>query len=796
MKQVFILLVLACLSWHAGAQVSIKGTIRGGDKEVLAGAHVILNESRITTDVNGVFSLTGLQPGNYNLKVSYIGYDSYERGFNLRKDTVIDVVLNESAVISEAVIVSAVRASQNTPTTFSTLNRESISRKNSAQDMPYLLNLEPSVVTTSDAGAGVGYTGLRVRGSDITRINVTINGIPLNDPESHAVYWVDIPDFAGSVNSLQLQRGVGSSTNGAGAFGASMNLETNIFRQDPYGEIDLSAGSFNTWKTSFHAGTGLMKKHWYLEGRGSALGSDGYIDRASSDLSSYFFQGGYINDRTLIKAVIFGGKEKTYQSWYGIDAATMAADRTFNWAGAIFNDDGTISYYNNQTDNYTQKHYQLHVSHRLTDFVDLNVSGHFTKGSGYYEEYQQGDEFQKYGLSNLYFARDSTFNGSSYDYFYHDTITTTDLVRRRWLDNNYYGITWSLHYQKPKIDLILGGAANKYDKARHYGEIIWARYAAEIPKDYEYYRNTAFKTDFNVFLKAAWKPVESLTIYGDLQYRTIGYADHGIESHLNAVFIDESFHFFNPKAGISYNFKIGTLYASYSIAHREPIRDDYIDALAGESPKPEILGNLEVGLRRSETRLQYQVNYFLMNYNNQLVLTGEINDDGAYIRRNAGKSYRSGIELAASWHTTDFLNISGNISLSVNRTDYKTPDTEGNLIEYKNTELSFSPSVISGGQIQLFPVKNLEIDWMAKYVGKQYLDNTENEALKLNSFFINDARVSYTISGSKFPDLEISFLVNNLFDKKYESNGYVFDGYAYYYPQAGSNFISSLKIRF
>ncbi|HLO61154.1 MAG TPA: TonB-dependent receptor [Bacteroidales bacterium] len=796
MKQVFILLVLACLSWQAGAQVSVKGTIRGGNQEVLAGAHVFLNKSRTTTDVNGVFSLTGLDPGNYNLTVSYIGYNSYETGLNLRKDTVIDVVLTESAVISEAVIISAVRASQNTPTTFSTLNRESISRQNSAQDMPYLLNLEPSVVTTSDAGAGVGYTGLRVRGSDITRINVTINGVPLNDPESHTVYWVDIPDFAGSVNSLQLQRGVGSSTNGAGAFGASMNLETNTFSQEPYGEIDLSAGSFNTWKTSFQAGTGLMKKHWYFEGRGSALGSDGYIDRASSDLSSYFFQGGYINDKTLIKAVVFGGKEKTYQSWYGIDAATMATDRTFNWAGAIFNDDGTISFYNNQTDNYNQKHYQLHVSHRLTNFIDLNVSGHFTKGSGYYEEYQQGDEFQKYGLGNLYFGKDSTFNGSNYDYFYHDTVTSTDLVRRRWLDNNYYGITWSLHYKKPKIDLILGGAANKYDKAKHYGEIIWARYAAEIPKDYEYYRNIAFKTDFNIFLKAAWKPVEPMTIYGDIQYRTIGYADHGIESHLNAVNIDQSFHFFNPKAGISYNLGFGILYASYSIAHREPIRDDYIDAFAGESPKPEMLGNLEVGLRRSETRLQYQVNYFLMNYRNQLVLTGEINDDGAFIRRNAGKSLRSGIEMAASWHATDFLNISGNLTLSVNRTDYKTPDSEGNLIEYKNTELSFSPSIVSGGQVQFFPFKNLEIDWMAKYVGKQYLDNTQNEALKLNAYFVNDARVSYFIFGNKIPDLEISILVNDLFNRKYESNGYVYDGYAYYYPQAGTNFISSLKIRF
>jgi iron complex outermembrane receptor protein len=796
MKQVCILLALSCLFWHAGAQVSLRGTVAGTGSETLIGAHVTLNNNfqQTITDETGSFALK-VKAGKYRLSISYVGYNPHDEVIIVRGDTVIKIQLRESTIVSDAVIISAVRAGQNTPTTYSTVNKDEISRSNIAQDLPYILGMEPSVVTTSDAGAGVGYTGMRIRGSDITRINVTINGIPLNDAESHAVYWVDIPDFASSVQSLQLQRGVGSSTNGAGAFGASMNIETNTFQPEPFALLSLGAGSFDTWKTSFQAGTGLIKDHWYFEGRGSRLGSDGYIDRASSDLSAYFLQGGYYDKKTLIKAVAFGGKERTYQAWWGVDEYTMNQRRTFNWAGVISNEDSTMSYYDNQTDNYNQHHYQLHLSHRLTDLLKLNISGHYTTGSGYYEEYQQGEAFIDYGLNNLLMSRDSIFNGTGYDYFYNDTITTSDLIRRRWLDNRYYGATWSLQRKTSKTDFVIGGAWNKYDRAKHYGEVIWAAYAQEIPSDYEYYHNTSFKTDFNLFAKLAWSPWEALTIYGDLQYRRINYSGRGIESHLEPVVINESFNFFNPKAGISYQLPFGMLYASYSIAHREPIRDDYIDAQEGETPKPESLGNLEIGIRKSDRQLQYSLNYYLMNYKDQLVLTGEINDDGAFIRRNAGKSYRTGVELAAGYKPVRLVEIDGSLSLSLNKTDYRQPDDEGQMIEYKNTTISFSPSVVGSGQISFFPIKNLEVSWLMKYVGKQYLDNTENKLLALDPYLINDARVAYVISEKGFPAVEMNLMINNVFNNLYESNGYVYNGSPGYYPQAGIHFMAGLNIR-
>jgi iron complex outermembrane recepter protein len=704
--------------------------------------------------------------------------------------------VTDSITVTEAVIVSAVRASQNTPATFSTIPKEEIERKNLSQDLPYLLSNQPSVVATSDAGNGVGYTGLRIRGSDITRINVTINGIPLNDPESHAVYWVDIPDFASSVNSLQLQRGVGSSTNGAGAFGASMNLETNTIQTAPSALISASAGSFGTYKTTFQAGTGLIKNHWFFDGRASMLGSDGYVDRASSRLSSFFIQGGYKNEKTIVKAITFGGNEKTYQSWYGIDPYTMKTDRTFNWAGVIFNDDGTMSFYKNQTDNYRQNHYQLHVSHQFTARLSMNISGHYTFGRGYYEEYMQDQNFSDYGLPDLYVGKDSLFQDGQYTYFYHDTLKQTDLIRRRWLDNQYYGTTWSVHHHTGKTDLVLGGAWNKYDHARHYGEIIWAQYSGNQQPDKPYYDNTGFKTDFNVFLKAGWTPVKNLTLYGDAQYRDIIYQAHGIENEQNEIHIDETFRFFNPKVGLSYSSKAGTLYASYGIAHREPNRDDFTGAAPGEKPRAETLGDLEAGVRKTASNFNYAINYFLMNYHDQLVLTGEINEDGDFIRKNAGKSYRTGIEMMGGYQPNRYVEFDGNLSFMRSRTDYKEQESEGGIKEYKNVTISFSPSVTGGAEIRVHPVKDLEVSWEYRYVSRQYLDNTENKELSLDPYSLNDVLISYRLSGNEISEVEFSLMVNNILNKSYESNGYVYDGAPYYYPQAGTHFMAGVTFRF
>jgi iron complex outermembrane receptor protein len=798
MKQVMILLAFVCISWQTFAQYSLKGRVTDSGHEALAGAYIKLKDSyyQTITDNQGNFILSGIKKGDYELQISYIGYEILNYSVSIPGDLTLDFILKESAVVADAVIVSAVRASENTPTTFTTIGKEEISRRNLAQDMPYILDNQPSVVSTSDAGAGIGYTGLRIRGSDITRVNVTINGIPLNDPESHAVYWVDIPDFASSVNSLQLQRGVGSSTNGAGAFGASMNLETNAIQSQSFGVVNASAGSFGTYRTSFQAGTGLIRDHWYFEGRGSAIGSEGYIDRASSRLNSFFLQGGYTDNKTLVKALAFGGNEKTYQAWYGIDPYTLQTERTFNWAGAVFEDDGTIWYYHNQTDNYKQNHYQLHLSHQFSGTTSLNLSGHYTYGRGYYEEYRQDEPFTSYGLKNQYFGLDSVQENSDYRYFYHDSVTTTDLIRRRWLDNHFYGVTWSVRNKREKTEITFGGAFNKYDKARHYGEVIWAEFYGDGKPGKPYYDNTGFKSDFNLFLKTAWSPVRLLTLYGDLQYRRILYHASGMESHLESFLIDEYFNFFSPKLGLSFALKAGTLYASYGIAHREPIRDDYIDAASGEKPEPETLGNLEMGMRKSGTRISYSVNYFLMNYHNQLVLTGEINDDGAYIRKNTGKSYRTGFELSGGYRYSSHIELKGNVSLMTAKTNYRTVNPAGGTTEYRHVDLSFSPRVVGAFEIRLSPVKNLSVTWQLKHVSKQFLDNTGNKNLALDDYTINDLLFSYLPAARKFAQVEFNVMVQNLFHVQYESNGYVYENTPYYYPQAGIHFMGGVSVRF
>ena len=799
MKQVSLLLALFCATLQISAQFSLQGTVTDGENKVLTGAYVIIKDSyyRTTTDNNGNFLFPSMKKGTYQLQISFVGFNTIFEQIELNDNKKITVMLTESPAISDAVIISAVRAARNTPTTYSTLNREELQQRNSAQDLPYVLGLEPSVVTTSDAGAGVGYTSLRVRGSDITRINVTINGIPLNDPESHAVYWVDIPDFVESTNSLQLQRGIGSSTNGAGAFGASMNLETNSVQKDPSAAIRLSGGSFNTWKTSFQAGTGIINNHWFLDARASAIGSDGYIDRASSDLRSFFLQTGYTGEKTLVKALVFGGHEKTYQAWYGTDANTLKTDRTFNWAGALYDDDWNVTgFYDNQTDNYTQNHYQLHISHKLNNALYFNISGHLTRGFGYYEEYRQNETFADYGLNDKYFGADSTWNGSSYDHFYHDTVTQSDLIRRRWLDNYYYGITWSARYLKNKTDIIIGGALNKYDKARHFGEVIWSEYSQQGGYDYEYYENTSYKTDLNLFIKAAYSPVKKLTLYGDVQYRHIGYNAGGTENYLEPVNINESFNFFNPKAGISYTINNVNIYASYAIAHREPIRDDYLDAAEGEKPEAETLGDLEIGIRKYAGKFIFSVNYYLMNYSNQLVLTGAINDDGAYIRKNSGKSCRTGIEMEGGISVGRLMAINGNLSWSISKTDYLQSLPEGEIEVFDNTAIAFSPRFTGSGQVRLFPLKNMGIGWNLKFVGKQYLDNTQSDELMLKSYIVNDLRISYLLSEQKMPDIELSIDIYNLFNKLYESNGYVYDKVPYFYPQAGINYMAGINIKF
>lgn len=667
----------------------------------------------------------------------------------------------------DEVLVSAVRVTTKTPVSFSNMDKKEIKYRNLGQDIPVLMNYLPSVVTTSDAGNGMGYTGIRVRGSDATRVNVTINGIPYNDAESQGTFWVNMPDFASSVESLQLQRGVGTSTNGAGAFGASLNMLTDSYANKATGEISSSAGSFNSLKNTVKFSTGLLNDHFEIAGRLSAIQSDGYVDRASSDLKSYFLQGTYVGKTTLIKALVFGGTEKTYQSWNGIDAETLNTNRTFNSAGMYTDENGNTRFYDNETDNYKQDHYQLHWSESISDKWSTNLAFHYTKGKGYYENYKEDADMAEYNLDPV------------------GTITETDLVRQKWLDNDFYGTTFSAKYKTEKLDVILGGGWNKYE-GDHYGKVIWARYASQSELGDHYYDDFSTKTDGNVFAKANYQFTEKLSFYGDLQYRRVTYKANSAETGL----VDDDFNFFNPKAGLNYEInQKNTLYFSYARANREPNRTDY----EGGNVKPEKLNDFELGWRFNSEKFQLNSNLYYMGYKDQLILTGRLDDVGAPIRANTEKSYRLGFEFDATIALSEKFILRPNFTLSSNKNVDLAVDGE----YYGTTKIAYSPEVIAGNIIVYKPITGLYLSLLQKYVGEQFMNNIELPAAKLADYFVNDFNASYEIKPKTiFKSITITALVNNIFDKKYVSNGYMYDIYPYYYPQAGINFLIGLNLKF
>ena len=684
--------------------------------------------------------------------------------FSQVKDTVKVNQLDE-------VLVSAVRATSKTPVSFSNLDKKDIKFRNLGQDIPILMNYLPSVVTTSDAGNGVGYTGIRVRGSDATRVNVTINGIPYNDSESHGTYWVNMPDFASSVESLQLQRGVGTSTNGAGAFGASLNMLTDSYSDKASGEISNSFGSFNTQKHTVKFSTGLMNDHFEIAGRLSALKSDGFVDRGASDLKSYFLQGTYVGKTTLIKALAFGGKEKTYQSWNGIDEATLNSDRTFNSSGIFTDEFGKTRFYDNETDNYQQDHYQLHWNEKVSNNWSTNLAFHYTKGKGFYENYKEDAKFSSYGLAPI------VINGA--------TIKKTDLIRQKWLDNDFYGTTFSANYRDEKLDLLFGGGYNKYEGA-HFGKVIWARYASQSELGDHYYDDFATKTDGNIFAKANYQITEKISLFGDLQLRNVHYKANSYETGS----VNDNFNFFNPKAGLNYDITPNNkLYFSYARANREPNRTDY----EGGNAKPEKLNDFEMGWRYVADKVQFNSNVYYMAYKDQLILTGKLDDVGSPIRSNSEKSYRLGLEVDATIALSEQFIIRPNFTLSSN----KNIDLAVQGENYGTTDIAYSPSVIVGNIIVYKPLENLQISWLQKFVGEQYMNNIELPAAKLANYFVNDLNIAYEIKPkSVFKSIVITGLVNNILDKKYVSNGYMYDVYPYYYPQAGINFLAGLTLKF
>ncbi len=670
----------------------------------------------------------------------------------------------------EEITVSSVRATSKTPMSFSEISSKSYEKRNLGQDIPQLLNFLPSVVTTSDAGAGIGYTGIRVRGSDATRVNVTINGVPYNDSESQGTFWVNLGDFASSVDNIQLQRGVGTSTNGGGAFGASLHLATDNFSEKAFAEISNSVGSFESRKHTVKFGTGLLNDHFTLSGRLSNIATAGYIDRAAVNLKGYFLQGNYIDKNTQIKALLFGGKEKTYQSWNGIDAETIRTDRTFNSAGMFTDVFGNQRFYDNETDNYQQDHAQLIWNQRFSDSWSSNLSLHYTKGRGYYENYKQGADFSDYGLAPI------------------AGIDGTDLIRQKWLDNDFYGAVFSVNRKSEKLDLTIGGGTNEY-VGLHYGKVIWARFASQSELGGRYYEDEAVKQDANIFAKALYKATSSLTIFADMQFRRVGYKANGAQP----TYVDDVFNFYNPKAGITYNFSDATnVYLSYARANREPNRTDYENGTV----VPEKLNDFELGYRTKSEKVALNANVYYMLYKDQLILTGELDDVGNPIRSNTDKSYRLGLEIDAAFYVLKNLRLQPNITLSTNKNiDLTTNDGTG-IKNLGNKSIAYSPEIVAGN-ITRYSYKGFQIDLLSKFVGKQFLNNIELPSAELPDYFVNDLNISYDFVPKKiFKSIVITALVNNLLDRKYLSNGYMYGADPYYYPQAGINFLAGLTLKF
>lgn len=807
MKNLIIVpLWLAC-SFVFGQENSLNGTVQDestGEKIPGAVVQVENSFSSAVTNFEGRFELKNLKPGNYRFIVSHISYEKITAGAVLPSATPLEIKLRRKIYLSDEVTVSATRATTHSAVAYTNINKEEFEKNNLGRDIPYLLNLTPSVVVTSDAGAGIGYTGIRIRGSDATRVNVTINGVPVNDAEDHGVYWVDLPDLASSVENMQVQRGAGTSTNGVGAFGGSINIQTSKFSLAPYGSLSSSYGSFSTWKNTLSFGTGLIENDssdhsgFSFNGRLSKITSDGYIDRAASDLKSFYLDAGYYSSKSSLRFVILSGKEKTYQAWYGVPQDSLSNNRTFNPAGMYYDANGNLSFYDNQTDNYQQDYYQLLYSKQLTKNWDMNLTAFLTKGRGYYEEYVPANDAYGEGLFSFYGLPDV------------DTITATDLVRQKWLSNDYYGLIWSFNKTEKKWRLTVGGELNQFD-GKHFNEIIWAQYASTSTINYRYSDDDALKTDLNIFGKFYYDATNRLHLFADLQVRALGYQFQGFNDMLEEQRQQVDLSFFNPKAGISYEINnLNSVYASVSTASKEPVRNDYQNSTPASRPKPEYLTDLEAGYKFKGRNAAATINFYYMNYKDQLALTGQVNDVGEYTRKNIGESSRAGAEAEAGFIFSDKVNISLNATFSSNKIKSHSEfidnydDYSQKEIIYGSTDLAFSPSVIGGLVINYSPVKNLTFSLMSKYVGKQFLDNTSNENKAIDPYSVNDLRLGWKINSKRLKEISLTVLINNILDEKYVSNGYTFAyiyggetiSQNYYYPQAGRNFLAGITIKF
>jgi iron complex outermembrane receptor protein len=796
---------------------TLQGVISNSDGEPIPGVRVLIENTYkgLYTNLDGKYLFSNLQNGTYVLNFAAMGYEDFTDTVEINgADVELDFKLKQRVYLSDEVLILATKANKKTPTTYTELNVEQIKKANFGQDLPFLLDATPSTVVSSDAGAGVGYTNVRIRGVDPTRTNVTVNGIPLNDAESHGVFWVNMPDFASSVENIQIQRGVGTSTNGAAAFGASINIQTNELNKDAYAEVGNAFGSFNTFRHTVKAGTGLINDKFTLDTRLSKISSDGYIDRGSSDLRSFYLSGAWYGKKSSVRANVFSGQEVTGQAWYGTpesvlngnpDELNAYADRNFLTPGQranLLNSGRTYNFYEyeREVDDYQQDHYQLHFSHEFNKKLNASISGHYTRGQGYYEQYRENDDFETYGFKPIILAGN-------------DTVTTTDLIRRRWLDNHFYGAVYSLNYNNQKgLQVSFGGGANEY-VGDHFGEVIWARFADDSEIRDRYYFNNAKKQESSNYLKATYEKGK-FTVFGDIQFRYINYTFEGPDFQGEEQIVTDrtvDYAFFNPKAGLSYEIdEKSSFYASYSVGNREPVRGDFTQSTAQSVPNPETLYNTEIGYRLRTSKFLLFANYYHMDYYNQLVNTGQINDVGAANRVNVRNSFRDGFEFQTGYLITKKLQVGANVSLSRNIISefteyYYDYDIEDQVaIEHKNTDIAFSPNQIYGMNISYSPIKDVEFSILPKYVGKQYLDNTSNEDRTIDAYFKTDFRVNYSYKGKVFKEILIGVLVNNIFSEEFANNGYTFTYVAggetitenFYYPQALRHAFLNVTFRF
>lgn len=814
MKRIYLTLLLQCLVFLAMAQFTLKGTVKNEKGEELPGANLLISNSfnGTTADINGAFQFKNLKADDYELAVSFIGYQRQLVEISLNSDQTIHVVLKPETMMTEEVLVSASRVTEKMPVAYSNVAKSQIKENNLGQDIPYLLSLTPSFVATSDAGTGVGYTNFRIRGTDLNRINVTVNGIPMNDAESHGTWWVDIPDLASSTDNIQVQRGVGTSTNGAAAFGATINLQTATINKEASTEISSSAGSFGTLRNSVSVSTGMIKEKFAFDARLSKVSSDGFIDRASSDLKSFFVSGGYFTENTILKVNVFSGLEDTYQAWNGVPSVRLNNDLAGMQRYAdhylysqkqvdemVASDSRTYNLYTykNEVDHYQQDHYQLLFSHKFTELFNVNAGLFYTPGKGYYEQYKEDQKLADYLITPPVVEN--------------DTIKRSDLIRRKWLNNDFYGGTFSVSRKRATDEFTVGGGYNVYD-GNHFGKVIWMRNAGNSELDHEWYRGTGLKKDFNLYARYNYELAENLNLFADLQYRKIDYTIGGVDDDLRNLTQEHHFEFFNPKVGIFYQVNDNqNLYANFARANREPNRDNYVDADPnGKQPQYETLNDFELGYKFSGKTLAFGANAYYMYYQNQLILTGEINDVGAAIMTNVDNSYRAGIELMAGLKLTQALKWDVNVTLSQNKikdfTEYVDDWDNGGQLATKlgTTDLAFSPSFVANSQLSWMAAKGLKVNLQTNSVSKQYIDNSSSNDRKLNGYLVSNLNVSYQIKQKFAKEMSLHLIVNNLFDVQYESNAwvysYIYDGHRWamdgYFPQAGINFMAGLNIKF